>query len=666
MTQRSHLLCYPGSRLLAILLLFLYGHAAAQETIGLNKDSLRRLLFSLREDTPRVHVLISMGQQFDYTQPDSAIYFYSEAGRLSRKLRYPAGFIRYVANYTDILNNRGKFEESLALNLQAIDTCLKYGLGGLSYIRAFMNTATVYQYKGEYATSAGYYLKALAVVEAGDYVQAASVIYNDLCGLYRNLEQPDKAIVYARKSLQLAEKDHDLLAAGNACINLGNSLKDKGQMSQGLSYIERSRAIGLQLHDSSLVETALIDIGDTHIKTSNPEKAIPAFREALSLARALGDVPGEAFALQGMAMGNFWTARYPDAERYLLQSIPLARDHDQKEVWRNSLMLMSDVQIALGHTKASLQYRRLYDSVSDALLNPALMKNIQELETKYEVEKKKHDLLQKDFLLEEKDREASRQRTWLIAAAASVLILTVLFVLSWRFSRQQQLLQQRTIKALEMERENVRLKAMLEGQYTERQRISQEMHDDMGSGLTSLIFLSRMLGSDGAPAAPAPGDIVLKMRNTAEQLVRKMNEVIWTMNHEQDTLDSLLAYIRVNTAEMLEHAGIDFRFDIEQPVPAVAVSQEFRRNIYLAAKEAVHNVVRHSGAGMVVINISAGGGRLEIRIHDDGKGFTISSGNRFGNGLKNMRRRTEQVGGSIEFVAGQGTLAIIRAPLPVA
>jgi signal transduction histidine kinase len=654
-------------------------------SMGLSKDSLRDILHHMPEDTGKVPVIIRLGQQYESNQPDSAIYYYRWAGQLSRQLNYPAGIVRYINNYTAVLNVQGKFDESISLNLQAVDISRTHGLNDL-YIKALINTGAAYQYKDDYAAAAGYYLKALPLLEMAGDDQSLSLMYGNLCGLYRNLQQPEKALHYARLALQHAERKKDDYAIAQACNNLGNALKDMNQVRRGMQYIERSYALGRQLHDSNTMETALINLGDGYEKLNEPRRSVPAFTAALPLARALDDVSGQASTLQGIAQGLFSQGRYTEAATLLrTEAIPFALGHDQKETGRNLLLLMSDVQLTLGDRQSSQRYRRSYDSISQLLMNASLLKNIQELETKYEVERQQHALVRKDLLLEQKDKQALRQRSWLIAAIAGVLVLTALFLLTWRFYRQKHELHLRTIEALQTQQENVRLKATLEGQLNERQRISQEMHDDMGSGLTSLLFLSRTLSADptaAGPAAPgpaaatsrpapdtghpAPAHTVAKMQGIAEQLIRKMNEIIWTLNHEQDTLDSLVAYIRSNMAETLEHAGIDFRCEVSEPVAALPLSQEFRRNIYLIVKEAVHNIVRHAGAGAAAISIGVVDHQLGITVSDNGRGIDPSAGNRFGNGMKNMRRRAEQIGATLELVSRPGVHISVLAPLPPA
>jgi len=606
-----------------------------QMIVGLDKDSLRRALDKMPPDSLKVTTLIRLGQQYESNAPDSAILYYREAGSLSRQLDYQPGIVQYINNYTAVLNIQGRFDSSLILNLQAVDISKKYGLQKL-YTKALVNTGVVYQYKEDYLQAVDYYLKALPFLEPSGDLQSLSLIYGNLCALYRDLNQPEKAAFYARQAIQLARDNKDEYSRAFACINLANALKDLGKVKEAIRYIDTAYHSGLRLNDLNVEETALIDLGDAYLKTNEPDKYIPVYQQALTLARTLKDVSGEAFALQGLALGSYWKGRYPEAEGRLLTAIDFSRRHDQKEVLSNLLSLMADVLIARGQPRMAQHYRDQYDSVRNLLFNASLIKNVQELETKYKVERQQRDLLQKTVELEEKKRESLRWRNWLMIALGSILLLSFLLFL------------------VRAQRKNLRLQALVEGQQQERRRIGQEMHDDMGSGLTSLLFLSRMLGE--------PKDTAEKIRHLSTDLLTKMNEIVWTMEQEHDTLESLIAYIRVNVAQILENAGISYQFQVGENIPAFSVSQQFRRNIYLIVKEAIHNVIRHAEATTVTITILFAS-QLEVDITDNGKGFDPASERRFGNGMKNMRQRIQQVGGTLQITSIKGTQLHLTAPL---
>ena len=645
----------PFRKTCLLFLLLVPAMAEAQMEVGLNKDSLKHILSKMTDDTLKVKTLITLGQQYESNKPDSAVFYYKLSGQLSQRLHYPAGIVRYINNYTAVLNVQGKFDESLKLNLEAIDISKKSGLKQY-LVKSLMNTGAVYQYKGNYTRAANYYLQALPLLEVAGSAQNLSLAYGNLCVLYRNLQQPEKALYYARLALTYAEKGNDLYAIAAACINIGNALKDGNKIAEAIRYLERAHHIGLQINDENYQETALIDIADAYLQLKQPQRYIPFFRKALPLSEAIGDVSGKAYALYGIGLGMFWQRDYQEAEKQLLNGIRFTTLHDQKEVLGKMLLLMSDVQIAMGKPENSTIYRSRYDSVSNILLNAPLLKNIQELETKYGLEKKQRELLAKDLLLTQKDREAQRQRGWLMAAAAGVVILALFVVLGYRYYRQKQLLDRKALQVLKAEQESGRLKAILEGEQKERHRISQEMHDDMGAGLTRLLYLSR--------AMPHQNETAGKIGAAAEDLIKKMNEVIWTMNDEEDTLDSLIAYIRSSVAEMLENAGLNYTFEINESIASIPLDREFRRNIYLAVKEAVHNVIKHAAASSLQLLIIYNG-KLEIIVQDDGKGIGNEAKPRAGNGLKNMRSRIKQLGGEMEVSNEQGTRVRFVAPLPI-
>lgn len=610
----------------------------------------------MANDSNKVNNFIVLGQQYENNIPDSAIYYYKQANQLSTTLNFPEGIIRYINNYTAILNVQGKFDESLKLHQQALALCDRYHLDQMR-IKVLINIGVVYQFKEDYSAAANHYLKYLPVIERTAGPESVSLLYGNLCSLYRNLNQPDKALIYAQQSVKFAEKSKVPYSIGRAYHNMANALKELGRDKEREVYLNRAYQIGKQINDLDIQETALINLGDMFTKTSSPDIYMPFFRRALPLADSLGDVYGKSLALQGIANGLFGKKQFRLAEQKTLEALAYARQNGQHESESKALLLMSDIQIAISNLSASARYRREYDSVYTSLVNEGLVKNIQELETRYEVEKKLSQILKQSLLLEQKNREAIQQRSWLWISLAGLLLMGLFIFWGFRYYRQRQLLNKKELTALHAGQENIRLKGLLEGQLLERHRISQEMHDDMGSGLTSILFLSRTIQNQDP--------IVSRLKQTAEQLIQKMNEIIWIMNHEQDSLDSLVAYMRLHIAEALDNVGIDYRFLVTEPLPSLILSQEFRRNIYLCAKEAIHNCIKHAGATQVEIAIRVADW-LEVVIKDNGHGLEEKNITRLGNGLSNMQRRMKQLGGIFLISSDdQGVKVTLRAPLPL-
>ncbi|MFL5740859.1 MAG: two-component regulator propeller domain-containing protein [Flavisolibacter sp.] len=195
----------------------------------------------------------------------------------------------------------------------------------------------------------------------------------------------------------------------------------------------------------------------------------------------------------------------------------------------------------------------------------------------------------------------------------------------------------------------------------ERTRIATDMHDDLGAGLSRIKFLSETIGIKKQQQQPIEEEIS-KIREYSHQMIDKMGEIVWALNERNDSLSDLLAYTRAYAMEYLEQNGIACKVNIPEQTENIFLSGEFRRNIFLSVKEALHNVVKHAQANSVQIVISTGKS-LEVMIRDDGQGFDLAHIRPFSNGLSNMENRMKEIGGYSEVRNHEGTSVKLSAPL---
>jgi ligand-binding sensor domain-containing protein/signal transduction histidine kinase len=210
----------------------------------------------------------------------------------------------------------------------------------------------------------------------------------------------------------------------------------------------------------------------------------------------------------------------------------------------------------------------------------------------------------------------------------------------------------------------------------ERARIAKDIHDDLGASLTRITLLSQTARGDLDQPEQAAADLD-RIYDTARELTQAMDEIVWAVNPMHDTLDSLVSYLGGFAQDFLSTAGVRCRLEVPVLLPALPVTAEVRHNLFLAVKEAVHNVVRHAGATEARILFVLERNGFALVIQDNGKGFepplnversmlnlqrsegVTSSPIRLasGNGLSNMRRRLEEIGGSctVTSAVGQGT-----------
>jgi signal transduction histidine kinase len=209
----------------------------------------------------------------------------------------------------------------------------------------------------------------------------------------------------------------------------------------------------------------------------------------------------------------------------------------------------------------------------------------------------------------------------------------------------------------------------------ERARIARDIHDDLGASLTRITLLSQSAQGDIDDREAVAAD-VKQIYHTARESTRAMDEIVWAVNPRHDTLDSLVAYLGRFAQHFLSAAGIRCRLDEPPHLPAWTLTAEIRHNVFLAFKEALNNVVKHAGASEVRVSLELLPAELVLIVTDNGRGFDLNQSRKFasadgarlspGNGLTNMQKRLEEVGGRCEWVTAPGDGTRVRLHLVVA
>ncbi len=193
-----------------------------------------------------------------------------------------------------------------------------------------------------------------------------------------------------------------------------------------------------------------------------------------------------------------------------------------------------------------------------------------------------------------------------------------------------------------------------------RIRIAADLHDEIGSNLASISLLSQL----GLKSQPNGASSELsEINRIALFTANGIREIVWFINPDYDTTGEMVARMKEVAAQML--IGMTYRFDSPSSHGSRALSPEFRRNVFLIFKEIMHNIVKHSQAAQVEIALWEAQGMLHIRVSDDGRGFDPAAVRR-GNGLRNIRLRTGNLGGKVEIGPGavRGTVVDVSVRIP--
>jgi ligand-binding sensor domain-containing protein/signal transduction histidine kinase len=245
------------------------------------------------------------------------------------------------------------------------------------------------------------------------------------------------------------------------------------------------------------------------------------------------------------------------------------------------------------------------------------------------------------------------ETAWFLGVMA-VVVLASASALTYTLSRR---------RLREQVRELERQRSIDHARERERRRISADLHDEIGSGLTQISMLSDVMKRQLPKDAPVRGHIET-IAATAQDVVRSVGNIVWALNPENDTLGNFLAYTREYAGGYFTGTGIAVRSAfpnlLADEIAECHVTATFRRNMFLVVKESLANIAKHAAKSRVVkfeVEFDAALKTLHLRIADDGGGMATTEGREFGNGLKTMRRRVEEMGGEfwITSAEGQGT-----------
>jgi signal transduction histidine kinase len=245
----------------------------------------------------------------------------------------------------------------------------------------------------------------------------------------------------------------------------------------------------------------------------------------------------------------------------------------------------------------------------------------------------------------------------------SLLLELVFFLMGLSYKNKMQIIDQtrekERLKAENQRKEYEKELAVFKAQQQERNRISADMHDELGSGLTAIRLMSEIAKNKMKEETPKEID---RISNSADDVLNKMNAIIWSMNSGNDSVDNLISYIRQYATEYLDGTSVHCTINTPPLVKSLELSGDKRRNIFLCVKETLNNTLKHSKASEVKIDFEVNHS-LVINISDNGIGIDLQNLRMFGNGIQNVRRRMEAIGGGVKIANNNGTMTTLFLPL---
>ena len=590
----------------------------------------------LPKDTLLFNQYLGQFSQLIDTDPDSALIIIEKCTPLVRRINQDIFSYKYYyelarANHLLAEYETGKSHITRALAFAQKLQNKKYILRCNRLLFSFYHRLNDYKKASEYipAIEKG--------LDAGDENEIPGQLYATITSFFSDLDTPDKVIYYGLKGIKLAEKHNDIKGLLACYNNVGNAYQQKNEYKKGQDLFKKQFEVAVKHNKTRNAEMALINICNIDINLGNTQnlgKSIKKFEDYVKANDLKLIKRNSALYFTAKSVYSYQTGKFEESIDYMKKWEALLHDINDETDLENLYNSYAEVYIAWHkYDKANYYYDKA-DSIMILANKQAIVEYSEELKAKYELKEKEVKLLK-----QEKELEKSRNRT-IILLGILMLVGVLGGLLFWILRNRQH------TKILETK---------LASQNKERQRISREMHDDLGANLTSLIYSAHILKSQ-QPENQQIGKIAI----IADDISETINEIVWSLNAHQNKLTNWVFYTKGRLSELLENSDLDFKFEIPEDIPERTLSDEQKRNLYLVVKEAVNNAIKHSKATNIFIKMNFKDG-ISIKIHDDGIGFNDSTKTKTGsgNGLSNMKSRMEEIAGEISWKNQHGTLVEI-------
>lgn len=249
-----------------------------------------------------------------------------------------------------------------------------------------------------------------------------------------------------------------------------------------------------------------------------------------------------------------------------------------------------------------------------------------------------------------------------MVAVIATLVVVLGLALVWITSLRKKV-EERTLQ-LQKEIEERQLVEQHRAIDQERTRVAQDLHDELGAGLTEVSILGSLAKTQAIPPE-AKEHYVDQLTDVARSLVATLDEIVWAVNPHYDSVASLATYYSLFAQRFLNMAGIACRLHVSETIPEHALDSRIRHGVFRAFKEALNNVVRHSGATEVRLTIEVSNEQLLLCVKDNGCGFDASRKEPGADGLMGLCQRMQKLGGSSQIASQSGTGTTVELRLPL-
>ncbi|MEO7048185.1 MAG: tetratricopeptide repeat protein [Ferruginibacter sp.] len=591
--------------------------------------------------------LVSLGVAYRYgSKFDSSLQCLFEARSIADKKNYTILKAMTEIEFYGTYTRMGKSDSTAVTIIRLKDMLPLLDSNGRETAKIEMYLGHNTRHKANYTEALAHYYRALrSFTYLNDSLNEGN-IYISLAMTFVNLNQDDKALRYHQQAAKLFTLMGRKYELANELVNITDMYYTSNRLDSAEIAVQKALEIGKELNDKAVMAYAYLHLGNIYNYRQKFPEAEKYFLQSIHICESSGieNTLGEA----NEGLGQMYMAQHQPlkAAPYLEKHFLLAKQAKDNGEIIEGLLNMAQNEHALHHYEKAYQYQLSYSSYKDSVYSESAAKNMAEMDAKYQADKK-----EKEIVLLKKDQQLNlvklqKQKAFQYGA---IVFLAMLLLIGFLVINRYRVVQ-RSKRLIAMERM--------------RNNIARDLHDDIGSTLTSINILSKVALQQKEQTGNLMETSMQKIKDRSSAIMESMGDIVWAINPQNDSFEQMIFRMKEFTAEILDPLNISYHFKEAGNFSTIKLDIKKRKDFYLLFKEAVNNAAKYSNCKNLNIVIEQDMQQLHLKVSDDGIGFNENV-IKNGNGLVNMRERAMAMNGkiNIESVIGDGTVIRVHVPI---
>lgn len=603
-------------------------------------DSLRQVLRTADTDTARITTLSYIAFHMASVKPDSALIIAQDALKQAVEADFDRGVASANNSFGWIYFQSGKLENSIAHYSEALEYFKATG-NELSTMAVLMNMSSAYIKMGSLAKALELLTEALPLTDRHPLTDEASAIFKNLGIVFRYEGRFDEAIRYLDKSYDLNVELGNRSLAADTKVSMNILYQNLNDFDNAVRALDDAEALYESIGSQYGLTMVAENRGGLRYKQERYLEALEYFKQARDGFRALGYNADIAYISLEIAKTYAQLSRFDESLLVLDEALDLVQASDFKNYIYEILTQKATVYEQMGNSSESLKFQKQAFQAYVDYQNELQTNRLNELKVQYESAQKdaEIELLNKDNELQV--QRIRRQRLLILFIVAVILfVLMAIGVFVYRYRLKMQ------TKELEI-----------------RSRIAADLHDEVGSSVSSIRMLSEIALSRGEDDPTLLHDLLGRIKNNAKDIVENTGDIVWMIKPGYDDVGAVIERMERYIHDLCNSRDIAYKTEFDD-LKSVKLDMTQRKNLYLIFKEAVNNAVKYSGTQSLRASIQIDGRHMKLVVQDQGIGFDIDATKK-GNGLDNMFNRAKELGGmlNIHSLPGSGTSVSVSIPV---